>query len=99
VAHSDDGQIETVKYQVLDSMLLNEVQRQERVSGEQAALWRSGFLDWRLPRQTRQAVKELSKAKSYPAGVSKTGEGFEGGERQRGYGGIMESRYCPYSGG
>jgi hypothetical protein len=29
VAHSADGQIETVKYQVLDSMLLNEVQRQE----------------------------------------------------------------------
>jgi hypothetical protein len=28
VAHSADGQIETVKYQVLDSMLLNEVQRQ-----------------------------------------------------------------------
>jgi len=31
VAHSADGQIETVKYQALDSMLLNEVQRQERV--------------------------------------------------------------------
>ena len=30
VAHSADGQIETVKYQVLDSMLLNEVQRLER---------------------------------------------------------------------
>ncbi len=29
VAHSSDGQIETVKYQVLDSMLLNEVQRQQ----------------------------------------------------------------------
>ena len=29
VAYSADGQIETVKYQVLDSMLLNEVQRQE----------------------------------------------------------------------
>jgi hypothetical protein len=29
VAHSADGQIETVKYQVLDSMLLNEVQRQD----------------------------------------------------------------------
>jgi hypothetical protein len=29
VAHSADGQIETVKYQVLDSMLLNEVQRQQ----------------------------------------------------------------------
>jgi hypothetical protein len=31
VAHSADGRIETVKYQVLDSMLLNEVQRQEKV--------------------------------------------------------------------
>jgi len=30
VARSADGQIETVKYQVLDSMLLNEIQRQER---------------------------------------------------------------------
>src|SRR5262245_59947059 len=30
VARSADGQIESVKYQVLDSMLLNEVQRQER---------------------------------------------------------------------
>jgi hypothetical protein len=30
VARSADGQIESVKYQVLDSMLLNEVQRQEK---------------------------------------------------------------------
>jgi hypothetical protein len=29
VTHSSDGQIETVKYQVLNSMLLNEVQRQQ----------------------------------------------------------------------
>jgi hypothetical protein len=29
VAHTADGRIETVKYQVLDSMLLNEVQRQQ----------------------------------------------------------------------
>src|SRR4029077_8779523 len=28
VAHSADGKIETVKYQVLDSMLLNEIQHQ-----------------------------------------------------------------------
>ena len=35
VAHSADGHIETVKYQLLDSMLLNEVQRQEKVIGEQ----------------------------------------------------------------
>lgn len=38
VARSANGQIETVKYQVLDSMLLNEVQRQERTIQEQTAL-------------------------------------------------------------
>ena len=37
VAHSADGQIETVKYQVLDSMLLNELQRQEREIDSQSA--------------------------------------------------------------
>ena len=35
VAHSADGQIETVKYQVLDSMLLNEVQRLAQQLDEQ----------------------------------------------------------------
>jgi hypothetical protein len=48
VAHSADGQIETVKYQVLDPMLLNEVQRQqieiqslqERLSDLKAAIAR-----------------------------------------------------------
>ena len=35
VAHSADGQIETVRYQVLDSMLLNEVQRQQEEIGAQ----------------------------------------------------------------
>jgi hypothetical protein len=35
VAHSADGQIETVKYQVLDAMLLNEVQRQQRMIEKQ----------------------------------------------------------------
>ena len=30
VAHSTDGQVETVKYQVLDSLLLNELQRQQK---------------------------------------------------------------------
>ncbi len=34
VARSADGQIETVKYQVLDSMLLNELQRQQSEIGE-----------------------------------------------------------------
>jgi hypothetical protein len=35
VAHSADGQIETVKYQVLDVMLLNELQRQQAEIGSQ----------------------------------------------------------------
>jgi hypothetical protein len=35
VAHSADGQIETVKYQVLDAMLLNELQRQQRMLEQQ----------------------------------------------------------------
>ena len=35
VAHSAAGRIETVKYQVLDSMLLNEVQRQQAEIGAQ----------------------------------------------------------------
>ena len=37
VAHSADGKIETVKYQVLDSMLLNEVQRQQAEEQRQQA--------------------------------------------------------------
>jgi len=35
VARSADGQIETVKYQLLDSLLLNEVQRQQAEIGTQ----------------------------------------------------------------
>ena len=35
VTHSADGQIETVKYQVLDSMLLNEVQKQQGLIRQQ----------------------------------------------------------------
>jgi hypothetical protein len=41
VAHSADGSIETVKYQVLDSLLLNEVQRQDRVITTQTEQIRS----------------------------------------------------------
>jgi trimeric autotransporter adhesin len=37
VSYSADGQIETVKYQLLDSMLLNEVQRQQAEIREQQA--------------------------------------------------------------
>jgi hypothetical protein len=38
VEHSADGQIETVKYQVLDSMLLNEVQKQAEQNRRQSEL-------------------------------------------------------------
>jgi hypothetical protein len=38
VAHSADGQIETVKYQLLDPMLLNELQRQQGEIRDQKAL-------------------------------------------------------------
>ncbi len=41
VAHSADGSIETVKYQVLDSLLLNEVQRQDRLITTQTEQIRS----------------------------------------------------------
>ena len=36
VAHSADGQIETVKYQVLDSLMLNELQKEHKQVQEQA---------------------------------------------------------------
>ncbi len=41
VAHSADGQIESVKYQVLDSMLLNELQKQAEKIRQQAEQNRS----------------------------------------------------------
>jgi hypothetical protein len=37
VTHSADGQVETVKYQVLDSMLLNEMQKQQGTIQQQQA--------------------------------------------------------------
>jgi hypothetical protein len=40
VAHSSDGQIETVKYQVLDSMLLNELQKEHQQVQQQAEMIR-----------------------------------------------------------
>jgi hypothetical protein len=57
VAHSADGQIETVKYHVLDSMLLNEVQKQYQHAQQQirrsssrtsrSGSWRLGWRRWR----------------------------------------------------
>jgi len=52
VAHSADGQIETVKYQVLDSMLLNEVQRQQAEIGAQKEQLRR--LEQQVSEQRRQ---------------------------------------------
>jgi len=48
VARSADGQIETVKYQVLDSMLLNEMQKQNNTIAAQKEQIRS--LEERLAR-------------------------------------------------
>jgi hypothetical protein len=57
VAHSADGQIETVKYQVLDAMLLNEVQRQQRImQGQQ--------------RMIEQQQREIETLKAQLNGVS-----------------------------
>jgi len=55
VAHSPDGQIETVKYQLLDSMLLNEVQRQHAEIGAQQERMRG------LEEQIRQLQDRVSK--------------------------------------
>jgi hypothetical protein len=59
VAHSADGQIETVKYQVLDSMLLNEVQRQQAEIGAQKEQLQK--LEQRLNAQTQQNASLLER--------------------------------------
>jgi hypothetical protein len=58
VAHSADGQIETVKYQVLDSMLLNEVQRQHREIGSQQENIQRLADELSNARQQNQALQE-----------------------------------------
>jgi hypothetical protein len=60
VAHSADGQIQTVKYQVLDSMLLNELQKQADLNRQQAEQIR--LLEERLA-----AVEALLPAAPAPA--------------------------------
>jgi hypothetical protein len=62
VAHSADGQIETVKYQLLDSMLLNEVQKQERQIGQQQEHIQ------RLQEQNRALEERLEKLEAAIAG-------------------------------
>jgi hypothetical protein len=58
VAHSADGQIETVKYQVLDSMLLNEAQKQYQHARQQ---------DETIRRQQEQVLKQQEQIRSLEA--------------------------------
>jgi hypothetical protein len=60
VAHSADGQVETVKYQVLDSMLLNEWQHEHRQIEQQAETIR--LLEARLA-----AMEQLLSSKASPS--------------------------------
>jgi hypothetical protein len=53
VAHSADGQIESVKYQLLDSMLLNELQKQN------AQLERIGQLNEEENRELKRRIAAL----------------------------------------
>ena len=64
VSYSADGQIETVKYQVLDSMLLNEVQRQQAQIREQQAANRE------QQNQIRDLQERLAKMEAALAGVT-----------------------------
>jgi len=60
VAHSADGQIETVKYQVLDSMLLNELQKEHAQARQQAD-------EIRLLRTRLAALEQLLSGKAAEA--------------------------------
>jgi hypothetical protein len=65
VAHSADGQIEIVKYQVLDSMLLNEVQKQAaqiRQQAEQVGL--QGEQVRQLTKQNRQLRQQAEQIRA-----------------------------------
>jgi hypothetical protein len=63
VARSSDGQIETVKYQLLDSLLLNELQREARQVQQQADTIR--LLESRI------AALELSSKATAPISADK----------------------------
>ena len=67
VARSADGQIETVKYQVLDSMLLNELQKEHRRLQQQAETIRQ--LETRL-----EALEALSSGRTPVAASPTTGQ-------------------------
>src|SRR5262249_10365676 len=61
VARGADGQIETVKYQILPTMLLNEVQRQERTIQEQ---------QHRLDEQQRTIEQQAGEIKQLKAKIA-----------------------------
>jgi hypothetical protein len=65
VAHSADGQIETVKYQVLPAMLLNEVQRQQAEIGAQKEQLR------RLEQQNASLLDRLDKLEAVLGATSR----------------------------
>lgn len=67
VVHSADGQIETVKYQVLDSMLLNEVQKQAEKNRLQAEENRQQARQIRSLEERLAALEQLLTAGSEPA--------------------------------
>jgi hypothetical protein len=60
VAHSADGRIESVKYQVLDSMLLNELQKEHQQVRQQAE-------EIRLLQTRLAALEQLLSSKAPPA--------------------------------
>jgi hypothetical protein len=70
VAHSANGQIESVKYQVLDSMLLNGVQKQAQKIEQQAEQNRQRGEEIRLLKQRLAALETLI-SKSVGAGVDR----------------------------
>jgi hypothetical protein len=67
VVRSADGQIETVKYQVLDSMLLNEVQKQAERNRLQAEENRQQARQIRSLEERLAALEQLLTAGSEPA--------------------------------
>jgi len=79
VAHSADGQIETVKYQVLDSMLLNEVQKQNQHAQQQ---------DETIRKQQEQVLQQQGQIRSLEARLAAlegllSGKGSDAGTARR----------------
>jgi hypothetical protein len=75
VAHSADGQIETVKYQVLGSMLLNEVQREQAEIGAQKEQLRRLEQQVSEQRQQNQSLQERLEKLEAPLTSTSSGSG------------------------